>query len=193
LRKAVFFVATNPVAYRKLQAEIDAVAVKANLSPSNAAPNYQLRAMPYLQAAIKEVLRLWPPVIGLTARMSHRDDVTSGVPLSTDTHVAWALWAITKNKTFLAPMPTRLCLSYGWIQTESASRRWQTFKASCLPAAPAGSVWGSGLRTPSLEKLCLRLVLPHVHECSQMQSTNPPLPLCLGSFSAVTIPQWQIK
>jgi len=98
LRKAVFFVATNPVAYRKLQAEIDAVAVKANLSPSNAAPNYQLRAMPYLQAAIKEVLRLWPPVMGLTARMSHRDDVTSGVPLSTDTHVAWALWAITKNQ-----------------------------------------------------------------------------------------------
>lgn len=95
LRNIIFFVASNSVAYRKLQAEIDSVARKAS---SEVVSDQQATALPYLQAVLKEGLRMWPPVMGLMARMSDRDDVVCGFRVPGKTHIAWAGWAVMKDK-----------------------------------------------------------------------------------------------
>jgi cytochrome P450 len=97
LRNIIFFVASNAVAYRKLQAEIDSAA-KTLSSGEAVVSDQQAKALPYLQAVIKEGLRMWPPVMGLMARMSDQDDVICGLNVPSKTHVAWAGWALMKGK-----------------------------------------------------------------------------------------------
>jgi cytochrome P450 len=98
LRSAVFFVASNAATYQRLQAEIDAVVQERHLSPSDIVPCAHARAMPYLQAVIKEALRMWPPVMGLMARSSPKDDTVCGMYVPASTHVAWSALAVMKNK-----------------------------------------------------------------------------------------------
>jgi cytochrome P450 len=98
LRNIVFFVASNAVVYLKLRTEIDTVVAEAGLSMSDIVPDVRARGMPYLQAVIKEALRMWPPVMGLMARMSEQDDVICGHRVPARTHVAWSAWAVMKDK-----------------------------------------------------------------------------------------------
>lgn len=98
LRSAVFFVASNAVAYRKLQLEIDAAVQDGGLSPSDIVPCARARAMPYLQAVIKEALRMWPPVMGLMARSSEKDDTVCGLRIPAGTHVAWAALSVMRDR-----------------------------------------------------------------------------------------------
>lgn len=97
LRNIVFFVSSNSVVYRKLQAEIYAAAK--SLSSDIIVSDRQANSLPYLQAVIKEGLRMWPPVMGLMARMSDQDDVVCGFKVPAKTHVAWAGWALMKDKS----------------------------------------------------------------------------------------------
>lgn len=41
---------------------------------------------------------MWPPVMGLMARMSDEDDVVCGFKVPARTHVAWAGWSLMKNR-----------------------------------------------------------------------------------------------
>lgn len=103
LRNAVFFVASNVVAYRKLQFEIDTAVRETSLSSSDIVPCSRARAMPYLQAAIKEALRMWPPVMGLMSRSSEKDDTICGLRVPAGTHVAWSALAVMKNQDIFGP------------------------------------------------------------------------------------------
>lgn len=97
LRNTIFFVATNPIAYRRLQAEIDA-AVAAGSVTRPVLTDAQAKSLPYLQAAIKEALRVWPPIMGIMPKVSDRDDVICGTKIPAGTWVAWSPMAIMKNK-----------------------------------------------------------------------------------------------
>lgn len=62
MRFVMLYLLTNPVAYRKLQAEIDnGVAAGRISSPIK---DIEAQRMPYLQAVIKEGLRIMPPLVG---------------------------------------------------------------------------------------------------------------------------------
>lgn len=60
LRSIIYNLATNPRAYHKLQKEIDALDAQGMLS--NPIKESEARKMPYLQAVIKEAMRLHPSV-----------------------------------------------------------------------------------------------------------------------------------
>jgi cytochrome P450 len=95
MRNTIFYVATNPQAYRRLQAEIDAAVSGVN-RPVIA--DAEAKKLPYLQATIKEALRMWPPITGLQPKVSAADDVICGKKIPAGTYVAWAAMAVMKNK-----------------------------------------------------------------------------------------------
>ncbi len=56
------------------------------------------KSLPYLQAVIKEGLRMWPPIMGLNPRMSERDEVICGVNIPARTNVGFSVLAIMRNR-----------------------------------------------------------------------------------------------
>ena len=94
LRNTIFYLATNPSAYHSLQVEIDAAA---RMATRPVIADEHVKTLSYLQACIREGLRLWPPSMGLMAKMSDHDDVVCGFKIPAKTQVGWAALAVMKN------------------------------------------------------------------------------------------------
>ena len=67
VRAIMLFLITTPRVLWRLRAEIDEAVNSGSLS--NPIRDPEARALPYLQACIKEGLRLFPPVTGLLSKM----------------------------------------------------------------------------------------------------------------------------
>lgn len=94
IRNTIFYVATNPRTYRRLQTEVDAVIGTAT-RPVIA--DAEAKKLPFLQATIKEALRMWPPIMGLMPKISAKDDVICGKEIPAGTFVSWCPFAIMKD------------------------------------------------------------------------------------------------
>jgi cytochrome P450 len=77
-----------------LQAEIDAAVTSGGISAP--VTESEARALPYLQACIREGLRFWPPIGGLMPRVSASDEIICGVHVPAGTHVAWSPKAVMR-------------------------------------------------------------------------------------------------
>jgi cytochrome P450 len=97
IRMTMFYLMTNPDAYRKLQAEVDA-AVKDGRITSSPISDAEAKRLPYLQAVIKEGLRIWPPVSGLMPKICDTEQVVCGKTIPPGTNVCWAAMAVLRNK-----------------------------------------------------------------------------------------------
>ncbi|KAF2261392.1 cytochrome P450 [Lojkania enalia] len=62
IRFVMLFILTNPTVYKRLQSEIDNLIASGKIS--SPVKDSEGRQIPYLQACIKEGLRLWPPASG---------------------------------------------------------------------------------------------------------------------------------
>ncbi|KAB5550779.1 cytochrome P450 family protein [Coniochaeta sp. 2T2.1] len=94
LRCSIFYVATNPQVYRRMQAEIDA-ALPTATRPVVA--DAEAKNLPYIQAVIKETLRMWPPITGLMPKISAKNDVICGKEIPAGTFVAWSAMTVMKS------------------------------------------------------------------------------------------------
>ena len=97
LRVTLFYLATRPSAYRALQAEIDNF-VRQGGATRPIITDAEAKQLPYLQATMREGLRIWPPVTGLMAKISPNDDIICGQKVPANTHVAWAAVGTLRNK-----------------------------------------------------------------------------------------------
>jgi cytochrome P450 len=103
LRATLLYIITNPRIYTTLQAEIDN-AVKTEGKISNPViKDTEWRHLLYLQAVIKEGLRIWPPVTGMMSKFSppNGDELTidgEKVLIPGGTNIGWASWGIHRNK-----------------------------------------------------------------------------------------------
>jgi cytochrome P450 len=86
---------TSPGCHTKLHSEID-TAVRANLI-SSPITDLEAKKLPYLQACIKEGIRLWPPITGLMPKVSPIDDTILGKRIPAGTKVAWCAWRVFRN------------------------------------------------------------------------------------------------
>ena len=94
----MLYIITSPRVYSTLQSEIDA-AVQENKISSLIDQNEEARALPYLRAVIKEGLRIWPPDIGLMAKLVPPEgDTINGVILPGGTNIGLNMWALLRNK-----------------------------------------------------------------------------------------------
>lgn len=93
LRSIVLYIITHPKVYSKLKNELDS----ANLSEAIAS-DAEAREMPYLQACIKEGMRVFPPVTGLfSKRVPEGGDVVCGSHVPGGTDIAYCAWDFYKD------------------------------------------------------------------------------------------------
>jgi cytochrome P450 len=96
LRATLLHLINNPPALSRLHAEID-IAI-ANGSISSPAREVETRHLTYLQACIKEGLRIWPPANGFVEKeVPLEGDTFNGVYLPGGTHVGQSLFAIQRD------------------------------------------------------------------------------------------------
>ncbi|KAG4293831.1 hypothetical protein FPRO06_00416 [Fusarium proliferatum] len=95
LRMIILSLITNPSAYRSLIAEIRGVTSTVG-SPISWA---QTQTLPYLQAVIREGLRMWPPVAGLGFKqVPPEGDTISGFFVPGGTQVGQGFYAVGRSR-----------------------------------------------------------------------------------------------
>jgi cytochrome P450 len=83
--------------YAKLQDEIFAALYDGRIS-STAISDAEARRMPYLQAFIKEGLRIWPPLTGLMTKMTPpAGDHFNGVFIPGNTEIGYSAWGVHRD------------------------------------------------------------------------------------------------
>ncbi|KAK5655564.1 hypothetical protein OQA88_5495 [Cercophora sp. LCS_1] len=99
IRSTLMYIITCPRVYTSLQAEIDAGVKEGRIS--SPITDAEARQLPYLQAVIREGLRLYPPATAVLPKVSNKDQVVCGVIIPAGTNVAWAPWTFLRDtKTF---------------------------------------------------------------------------------------------
>jgi cytochrome P450 len=95
IRVTLLYLITNPRVLRNFLEEISAHA------PSSPIKESEAKTMPYLQAIIKEGLRLWPPVTGLSSKtVPPGGDTFNGIFIPGGTDVGYCAWGVFRNKKF---------------------------------------------------------------------------------------------
>jgi cytochrome P450 len=100
LRGIMLYLLSHPRVYSKLQAEIDATA---RMGYPGVIPDSELRKLPYLQAVIKEGLRIHPPITdSVPKRVPDGGDTVvvdgKSVFLPGGTHISYAAWPLHRSK-----------------------------------------------------------------------------------------------
>ncbi|KAK0388572.1 hypothetical protein NLU13_4815 [Sarocladium strictum] len=96
IRSTLLHIITNPRVNARLLEEIRAAAISTPIIS-----DAQARTMPYLQAVIKEGLRIWPPVAGLMAKETPpQGDTWKGVHIPGGTRIGYCAWGIFRDKEF---------------------------------------------------------------------------------------------
>jgi cytochrome P450 len=104
LRATLLFIITNPRIYTTLQAEIDNAVKTDGMISSPVIREKEWRHLKYLQAVVREGLRVCPPVTGLLSKLSPLDgdefDVDGErVFIPGGTNIGWACLGIHRNKS----------------------------------------------------------------------------------------------
>ncbi len=102
LRATLLFIITNPRVYATLRAEIDDVVKKGNVS-SPVIGDREWRNLTYLQAVVKEGLRIWPPVTSMMSKFSPPEGDQfelngERVVIPGNTNIGWVSWGIHHSK-----------------------------------------------------------------------------------------------
>ncbi|KAL3425365.1 benzoate 4-monooxygenase cytochrome p450 [Phlyctema vagabunda] len=98
IRATLLHLMSTPSAYNALQAEIDNGILAGNIS--SPATDAEGRRLPFLQAVIKEGLRIWPPVTGLMSKTVPKGgDILNGVFVPGGTEVGYCAWGLQRIKS----------------------------------------------------------------------------------------------
>jgi cytochrome P450 len=102
IRATVLHIITHPSVYVALQAEIDQCVREGRIS-SQVIKESEAHSMPYLQAVIKEGLRIWPPATGQVGKVvpAQGDEVEVDgrkVFIPGGTTIGYCAWGIHRNK-----------------------------------------------------------------------------------------------
>ncbi|KAE9368277.1 cytochrome P450 monooxygenase [Stipitochalara longipes BDJ] len=103
LRATLLFIITNPRIYTTLQAEVDNAVSTNGMISRPVIKDKEWRQLEYLQAVIREGLRLCPPVAGLLSKVSPPDGdefYVNGerVFIPGGTNIGWAAYGIYRDK-----------------------------------------------------------------------------------------------
>ncbi len=117
---------TSPTAYRTLQAEIDrSISEELISSPITDAEGQKLL---YLQAVIKEGLRIFPPVAGLMPKVVPKGgDIFNGIKVPEGAEIGYCGWGVHHNKEIFGD-DADMFRPERWIEAEG--ERLNTMKAT---------------------------------------------------------------
>ncbi|KIW34406.1 uncharacterized protein PV07_01184 [Cladophialophora immunda] len=96
IRIGIFHASTSPLVCQKLQEEIDKGVKTGQIS--SPIKDTEARALPYLQAFIKECFRIWPPITGIVPRSSETEAVVCGFRIPPNTNVGWSARSVMRDR-----------------------------------------------------------------------------------------------
>lgn len=97
IRTTMLYLMSSPQVYRELVHEVRTAAAEGRLSTP--ITDEQARSLPYLQAVIKEGLRVFPPVAGLMPTVvPPGGDFLNGIPVPEGTEIGWSAFGVQHNK-----------------------------------------------------------------------------------------------
>lgn len=98
VRTTLLHIITNPHIYTSLRAEIDTFLAAGRIS-SPVIRDAEAKEMPYLQACIKEGLRIWPPLTGLMTKLvPPGGDTFNGQFIPGGTEISYSAWGVHHDK-----------------------------------------------------------------------------------------------
>lgn len=98
VRTTFLHIITNPHIYTTLRAEVDSFIASGRIS-SPVIRDAEAKEMPYLQACIKEGLRIWPPLTGLMTKLvPPSGDTFNGTFIPGGTEIAYSAWGVHHDK-----------------------------------------------------------------------------------------------
>jgi cytochrome P450 len=98
IRMAIYLISTNPTVYQSLMAELDSALAEERISRP-VIHDAEARALPYLQACIRETIRYYPPVTGLLAKQAPPEgDTFNGYFIPGGTQIAWNILGILRDE-----------------------------------------------------------------------------------------------
>ncbi|RNJ52374.1 hypothetical protein D7B24_003737 [Verticillium nonalfalfae] len=156
IRSTLLFLMTNPPVYARFQSEIDRAIEEGRISSpitDDEAKNFE-----YLQAVIREGLRLWPPATGLLPKISQKDEVVCGVHIPAGTNVAWAPWTVMRDQNIFGP-DADLFRPERWIGIPDA--KWRAMDQQVMMDFASGSRWeclGKNIAMIELNKVYVELL-----------------------------------
>ncbi|KAH7303982.1 cytochrome P450 [Stachybotrys elegans] len=102
IRLMMLHLLSNPVSYKKLQEEIDHAIQEGKIS--SPVTDSEARQLPYLQAAIKEGLRIKAPAAGLLSKtVPPEGDVINGMFIPGGTQIGTSPFGVYHSKTIFGP------------------------------------------------------------------------------------------
>ena len=98
LRSIVLFIISSPTVYKKVQAEADEAARKFLLT-GHFVRDSEARDLRYLEACIKEGLRVFPPTVSLMQKLApEQGDVFNGMRIPGGTKIGYCAWGLHRSK-----------------------------------------------------------------------------------------------
>ncbi|KAI9808771.1 MAG: hypothetical protein M1825_003924 [Sarcosagium campestre] len=136
LRTIFFSIITSPQTYVRLQNEIDATQ-SGSSRPFHIIRESEAQKLPYLQACIKEGMRMWPPLTGLQSKtVPTGGDEILGFHVPAGTNIGWSIWSMQRNSGIFG-QDADVFRPERWLQ-ENPDRLQQMTKTQQL-------IFGSGM------------------------------------------------
>ncbi|KKY14442.1 putative cytochrome p450 [Phaeomoniella chlamydospora] len=151
LRTTFLFILTNPTAYAKLRNEVIATVATGN-AVYPVITSTQTKELPYLQACIKEGLRMFMPLQGLAGRVSPPGgDTINGVFIPGGIEVGISTYAMNHRRDFYGPdadtfRPER------WLDNDPASIKEYERTNELVFGAGRSTCLGKGIAMMELGK-----------------------------------------
>ncbi|KAH8662539.1 cytochrome P450 [Xylariales sp. PMI_506] len=184
VRATMLYIITNPRVYNALRAEIAE-------STTPVVTDAEARSMPYLQAVIKEGLRLYPPIVGLQSKVvpyrakggDGTGDTWKGVRLPGGTNIGLCYWGMMRRPDV-----------WGHDASEFRPERWLEVAASSDPErlARMDAAWemifaqgrwqclGKNVALMELNKVFVELL--RRFDFTLIDPTNPWISINVGAF-----------
>lgn len=184
LRMTLYFITTNPAVQDRLLAEIND-AVTAGRITRPVIKDTEARQLPYLQACIKEGLRMYPPVTGLLCKEVPEEGThIDGKFAPGGTWIAWNSWGMQRDKETFG-VDAEMFRPERWFPKNcSASERARVERMTETVGLVFGygrfGCLGRGIAMMELNKGIIETLLRF-----NLQTTNPISPFierCVGFF-----------
>ncbi|KAK4170984.1 putative cytochrome P450 E-class, group I [Triangularia setosa] len=179
LRMTVFYLSTAPSAHRALQSEIDN-AVKSGKITRPVIADSEALELDYLNAVIKEGLRMWPPISGLQLKCSDKDDVICGYKVPAKTAVGISEFTVMRDKSVFGEDADQFNPSR-WVEEKDPKRLKEMEMTQGLVFA-SGTRWeclGKRLAYTELRKVLFELFLRY-----DFAMTDPVKPFEYWNYGA---------
>ena len=179
LRLTLHFICTSPPILERLLAEAS-TAIEVGKVSRPVIKDSEARQLPYLQACIKEGLRMYPPVTGLMAKLVPKGGVTIAVNgeemfVPAGTQIAWNSWGIMRNQEIFGAdcevfRPERWLQRDGSESELSRVTRMTETVSLCFGAGRFGCL-GRGVATMELNKAIIEVCISSIIERRMLTTT----------------------